>query len=176
MSLGWLFWLIILLSLLFGIAGYLFWPTTWAVAIGVVFGIGTALWVGLEKIARILAPESFYEYSYDTDTVTESIDTSRYLDIQCWTSPTDSHWIRLGVTDDEWRTMAVSVHNSQKFSMDTIDRKIYSKVKERFLQIGLIVREGSGYALTRDGCNFFKFLATSPFPYSEEPGIVKILE
>ena len=169
---------IFLFTIIGGVIGILFkYPDniTIGAAWGSIAGIVVGTWLALDKVARLLFPDSFYNYSYDAPEV-ESTATSRYLDVQCWTDKTTSNWIRLGVTDEQWYKAAASVHNSKKYSTDTVDRQVYAKITARLEEIGLIVSEGKGKALTRSGEKFFEHLATLPYPYESEPELVKLLD
>jgi hypothetical protein len=145
------------------------------IAFGLLIGWWISRWL-LEKREKFFYYEVDLQYTNQPEL--QSIDTSRYMDVQVWTDKTTSQWIRLGLTDAEWRDMATKVHTAQAFSTDVLDRKIYGKIKKRFEEIGLIARagQGSGYALTRDGKNFVMYLATIPFPYSEVPELVKYVD
>jgi len=147
-------------------------------------GILVGYFAGRELAGWILKRLEEYQYheygatasSWPPMQSVEAASTSRYLDLQLWTDKTHSSWVRLGVTDEQWRSMAVSAHNAQEFSTDVIDRKIYGKLKKRFEDTGIIIKKGSGYELTRAGKSLVKMLATLPYPYDEEPELVKQLD
>jgi hypothetical protein len=149
------------------------WIVAWVIGGGIAF-LGISNWF-------ITRRERWAFYEWETTntlpaTQSEPTATGRYLDLQLWTDKTTSNWIRLGVTDEQWRTMAIAAHNAQAFSTDVIERTIYGKLKQRFVETGIIVQKGSGYELTRAGKNLVKLLATLPYPYEDVPELVRQLD
>ena len=61
-SKGWLFWLILLLSILMSIAGGMYWGSTAGAAIGIVGGVGLALFVGIVWIMPVFNADSYVTY------------------------------------------------------------------------------------------------------------------
>lgn len=171
--LGW----VVVVSLLVGVAGGLFFHSLEGFAGGLLLGILFSTRVWIREIASILMPDSFVTYASDSTSESNS-NAKRYLDIQLWTDKTTSQWLRLGLTDEEWRGLAISINDSQSFSTDTIDRKWYAKVKQRFEEVGLIQPggRGGGYELTTSGKKVFKHLATLPYPYTDVPELIKQLD
>jgi hypothetical protein len=123
----------------------------------------------------------YYEYDMSFNSLSSPLpemnsEISRYLDIKLWTSETSYGWLRLGITDQQWHELAVIVHNAQAFSTNILDRELYGKLRQKFLDKKLIEPKGSGYELTRAGKSFFKYIAALPYPFEEEPDLIKILE
>ena len=170
---GWFWGTVVPFAFAGALCGWLFFHTTIGMGVGIIVFGGYGVWLSINKIAPIVVPGSF-EFASETKSIVET----HYLELKLWSTETSQSWVRLGVTAEEWRKAALSVYQSGIFSTNTVDRKVYDKIKKRFEDIGLIETggKGGGYVLTRSGSNLFKLLATLPFPYPEEPDSVKMLE
>jgi len=74
MEKGWLFSLILLLSVLAGIAGGMYFRSVQGAAMGIVAGIVAALIVGIKWLMPVFNSDSYYTYPSETSAVVEKVE------------------------------------------------------------------------------------------------------
>ena len=180
---GWLYWTIVLLSLLGALCGWLFAQSADGMAWGIVIGISVALWVSLSKIARLIYPDSFYTYADDAETIVEKETAILSLTIILDGSQTVKQ-IR-GLMPDEWQRLGAGVvsHGYRYTVRDLWDifgsnkegDRIYGRITQQLISANVLEQAGKGVGVTELGERFFcqlekgdyKILSTIPSSASE---------
>lgn len=178
-------WLVFMTSfiVIYGATKHLWTTLSWAAILALVLGCGGG---------AAFATPFFLQYTgvnvrhYESST--QGIQEPQVLVIQFYTDENEAEYIDCGMTEDEWRKVAVAIHREQKYTVDTLmnafgsageqkqrGREIYSAAAETLKTALILVERGTGYALTDLGKYFFKRLATLPYPYQTRPDILKLL-
>lgn len=178
---------VVVVSLLFGIAGGLYWQSWRGFSIGLVFGIMFSAVTWIRNIAAILFPDSFVTYASDvTSPAREKQETNSTI-IALAIPDIGTRQLR-GLTQDEWRHLAHGVieRGYRYTTRDLQDifgpqegNRIYGRVTQQLLDAGVLVPSGSnGVAITEHvGKHFFdqldkqdyKVIELIPRPTPESP-------
>ena len=143
--------------------------------LGVTVGFLFSALVWAPNVAKqLLHPDEFYHrYKSKIDFV----DTGpQVFVVELWRTETECDWLECGLTAEQWRTVAESVHATKKFTVDTVGRAEYAQIAEILAVNGLLMKAGKGFVLTNPlGVNFFRRMATSPYPYKVKPDSFKMM-